>query len=189
MGEWLSARAGCVARSARRCALSCFIKNNSDGNRMKSRSAFEFTVRRCCGRIRSCISGRLRSGKCILREESDWVESVSHALKAQPGISRGASAGSTEQDCHFHVITNRRFPIRKFWIGEAVRVWSNRDESRNDQAVRYLCKYLSKSRVAFERTGRHSVKSNELGLKMYSWTHRKFGCCAGSWGNGRLKMN
>src|SRR5947199_10443559 len=27
-------------------ALPCFIKNNSDGNRMKSRSAFEFTVRK-----------------------------------------------------------------------------------------------------------------------------------------------
>jgi hypothetical protein len=55
-----------------------------------------------------------------------------------------------EHGCHFHVITNRRFPIRKI-LNLAKRYGFGRIDVRpvteTDHAVRYLCKYLSKSRV------------------------------------------
>jgi hypothetical protein len=55
-----------------------------------------------------------------------------------------------EHGCHFHVITNRRFPIRKI-LELAKRYGFGRIDVRavteTDHAVRYLCKYLSKPRV------------------------------------------
>jgi hypothetical protein len=54
-----------------------------------------------------------------------------------------------EHGCHFHVITNQRFPIRKI-LAFSGRYGFGRSQvqtvSDATEAVRYLCKYLSKAR-------------------------------------------
>src|SRR5206468_7598369 len=55
-----------------------------------------------------------------------------------------------EHGCHFHVITNERFPIRKILALGAQYGFGRTNVKRVTdaaQAVRYLCKYLSKPRV------------------------------------------
>jgi hypothetical protein len=55
-----------------------------------------------------------------------------------------------EHGCHFHVITNERFPIREILrLGERYGFGRTNVTRVTDaaQAVRYLCKYLSKPRV------------------------------------------
>ena len=54
-----------------------------------------------------------------------------------------------EHGCHFHVLTNERFPIRKILaLGERYGFGRINVKRVMDagQAVSYLCKYLSKSR-------------------------------------------
>ena len=55
-----------------------------------------------------------------------------------------------EHGCHFHVITNQRFPIRKI-LAFSERYGFGRMDVRGvpgaDKAIRYLCKYLSKPRA------------------------------------------
>jgi hypothetical protein len=54
-----------------------------------------------------------------------------------------------EHGCHFHVITNQRFPIRKI-LAFSERYGFGRMDVRGvpdaGEAIRYLCKYLSKPR-------------------------------------------
>src|SRR5207249_8568751 len=76
-----------------------------------------------------------------------------------------------EHGCHFHVITNERFPIRKILaLGERYGFGRINVRRVTDaaQAVSYLCKYLSKPRVrclkrtrlwsAFGKIGRTRVR-------------------------------
>jgi len=54
-----------------------------------------------------------------------------------------------EHGCHFHVITNQRFPIRKILaLGKRYGFGRLQVQAVSDatKAVRYLCKYLSKAR-------------------------------------------
>ncbi len=127
------------------------LKNNSDAYRMKSRSAFEFTVRK------------------MLRENPKlyfWTFTFQevHSLKAAMGFwnqfltllkrklqFRGVRVLELhdEHGCHFHVITNRRFPIRTI-LGFSKRYGFGRMDVRTvpdvAKAIGYLCKYLSKLR-------------------------------------------
>jgi hypothetical protein len=55
-----------------------------------------------------------------------------------------------EHGCHFHVITNHRFPIRKILVLSERYGFGRLDVRRVTDAapaVSYLCKYLSKTRV------------------------------------------
>jgi hypothetical protein len=127
------------------------LKNNSDGNRMKSRSAFEFTVRKMLRH-----NAKLYFWTFTFREV--------HSLKAAMGFwnqfltllkrklkFRGVRVLELhhEHGCHFHVITNQRFPIRKI-LAFSERYGFGRMDVRDvpdaDKAIRYLCKYLSKPR-------------------------------------------
>ena len=118
---------------------------------MKSRSAFEFTVRK------------------MLRQNSKlyfWTFTFRevHSLKTAMGFwnqfltllkrklnFRGVRVLELhdEHGCHFHVITNQRFPIRKI-LAFSERYGFGRMDVRSvpdaDKAIRYLCKYLSKPR-------------------------------------------
>lgn len=119
---------------------------------MKSRFAFEFTVRK------------------MLRENSKlyfWTFTFRevHSLKAAMGFwnefltllkrklhFRGVRVLELhdEHGCHFHVITNRRFPIRTI-LGLSKRYGFGRMDVRSvpdvSRAIGYLCKYLSKRRA------------------------------------------
>jgi len=127
------------------------LKNNSDGNRMKSRSAFEFTVRKMLRH-----NSKLYFWTFTFREV--------HSLKTAMGFwnqfltllkrklhFRGVRVLELHEEhgCHFHVITNRRFPIRKI-LALSQRYGFGRMDVRAvpdaDKAIRYLCKYLSKPR-------------------------------------------
>lgn len=127
------------------------LKNNSDGNRMKSRAAFEFTVRKMLRQ-----NSRLYFWTFTFREV--------HSLKTAMGFwnqfltllkrklkFRGVRVVELhdEHGCHFHVITNQRFPIRKI-LAFSQRYGFGRMDVRGvpdaDKAIRYLCKYLSKPR-------------------------------------------
>jgi hypothetical protein len=118
---------------------------------MKSRSAFEFTVRKMLRQ-----NAKLYFWTFTFREV--------HSLKTAMGFwnqfltllkrklnSRGVRVLELhdEHGCHFHVITNRRFPIRKI-LAFSERYGFGRMDVRSvpdaDKAIRYLCKYLSKPR-------------------------------------------
>src|SRR4051812_20356118 len=62
-----------------------------------------------------------------------------------------------EHGCHFHVITNQRFPIRKI-LAFSERYGFGRTNVKQvtdaAQAVTYLCKYLSKPRARCLRRAR-----------------------------------
>jgi hypothetical protein len=117
---------------------------------MKSRSAFEFTVRK------------------MLRQNSKlyfWTFTFRevHSLKTAMGLwnqfltllkrklnFRGVRVLElhNEHGCHFHVITNQRFPIRKI-LAFSERYGFGRMDVRgvpDADTIRYLCKYLSKAR-------------------------------------------
>ena len=127
------------------------FKNNSDGNRMKSRSAFEFTVRKMLRQ-----NAKLYFWTFTFREV--------HSLKTAMGLwnqfltllkrklnFRGVRVLELhdEHGCHFHVITNQRFPIRKI-LAFSERYGFGRlhvqPVSDTTKAIKYLCKYLSKPR-------------------------------------------
>jgi hypothetical protein len=118
---------------------------------MKSRSAFEFTVQKM---LRD--GGKLYFWTFTFREV--------HSLKAATGLwnqfltllkrklgFRGVRVLELhdEHGCHFHVITNQRFNIRKILEFSAhygfrrIHVGPVTDAAK---AVKYLCKYLSKAR-------------------------------------------
>ncbi len=118
---------------------------------MKSRSAFEFTVRK------------------MLRQNSKlyfWTFTFKevHSLKTAMGLwnqfltllkrkleFRGIRVLELHEEhgCHFHVITNQRFPIQKI-LEFSWRYGFGRMDVRSvpdvEKAVGYLCKYLSKPR-------------------------------------------
>lgn len=143
---------GCVARERHAPAVLYLVslKNNSDGTRMKSRSAFEFTVRKMLRQ-----NAKLYFWTFTFREV--------HSLKTAMGYQfltllkrklkfRGVRVLELhdEHGCHFHVITNQRFPIRKI-LSFSERYGFGRMNVRDvpdaDKAIRYLCKYLSKPRL------------------------------------------
>ena len=118
---------------------------------MKSRSAFEFTVRKMLRQ-----NPKLYFWTFTLREV--------HSLKTAMGLwnqfltllkrklhFRGVRVLELHDDhgCHFHVITNQRFPIRKI-LAFSERYGFGRlhvqPVSDTTAAIKYLCKYLSKPR-------------------------------------------
>ena len=118
---------------------------------MKSRSAFEFTVRKMLRQ-----NPKLYFWTFTFREV--------HSLKTAMGLwnqfltllkrklqFRGVRVLELHEKhgCHFHVITNQRFPIRKI-LAFSERYGFGRLQvqavSDATKAVRYLCKYLSKTR-------------------------------------------
>ncbi len=89
--------------------------------------------------------------RSALAENGDGtVEPVPDALKRKLQF-RGVRVLELhdEHGCHFHVITNQRFPIRKI-LAFGQRYGFGRMDVRSvpdvERAIRYLCKYLSKSR-------------------------------------------
>ena len=119
---------------------------------MKSRSAFEFTVRKMLRR-----SPKLYFWTFTFREVHSLkiaMERWNHflTLLKRKVSFRGVRVLELHEEhgCHFHVITNQRFPIRKILaLGE--RYGFGRIDVRRitdaARAVSYLCKYLSKRRV------------------------------------------
>jgi hypothetical protein len=121
------------------------------GTGMKSRSAFEFTVRKMLRQNR-----KLYFWTFTFREV--------HSLKTAMGLwnqfltllkrklqFRGVRVLELhdEHGCHFHVITNQRFSIRKILaFSERYGFGRLQVQAVTDatEAVRYLCKYLSKAR-------------------------------------------
>jgi len=128
------------------------IKNNSDGNRMKSRSAFEFTVRKMLRENRKLYfwTFTLREVHSLTEAMRLWNEFLT-LLKRKVQF-RGVRVLELHEEhgCHFHVITNERFPIRTI-LALGKRYGFGRTNVRQvtdaAQAVSYLCKYLSKPRV------------------------------------------
>ena len=135
------------------------IKNNSDGNRMKSRSAFEFTVRKMLR-----LNRKLYFWTFTLREV--------HSLKTAMGLwnqfltllkrklqFRGVRVLELHEEhgCHFHVITNGRFRIEEILpLGKRYGFGRTNVKRVTDaaKAVSYLCKYLSKPRARCLRRAR-----------------------------------
>lgn len=118
---------------------------------MKSRSAFEFTVRKMLRQ-----NAKLYFWTFTFREV--------HSLKTAMGLwnqfltllkrklsFRGVRVLELhdEHGCHFHVITNQRFPIRKI-LAFSERYGFGRlhvqPVSDTATAIKYICKYLSKPR-------------------------------------------
>jgi len=118
---------------------------------MKSRSAFEFTVRKMLRQ-----NAKLYFWTFTLREVHSlkgamqlWNQFLT-LLKRNVGF-RGVRVLELHEEhgCHFHVITNRRFPIRKI-LSMCERYGFGRIDVRRitdaAQAISYVCKYLSKHR-------------------------------------------
>src|SRR5437667_852667 len=118
---------------------------------MKSRSAFEFTVRKMLRR-----SPKLYFWTFTFREVHSLkiaMERWNHflTLLKRKVSFRGVRVLELHEEhgCHFHVITNRRFPIRKI-LSTCERYGFGRIDVRRitdaAQAISYVCKYLSKRR-------------------------------------------
>ena len=119
---------------------------------MKSRSAFEFTVRKMLRQNR-----KLYFWTFTLREVHSLTEAMQLWNQLLTLLKRNLQFRGVrvlelheEHGCHFHVVTNRRFPIRKILaLGE--RYGFGRTDVRQitdaAKAIGYLCKYLSKPRV------------------------------------------
>ena len=125
------------------------IKNNSDGNRMKSRSAFEFTVRKMLRRNRKLYFWtftfrEVHSLKTAMRLWNQFL-----TLSKRKVQFRGVRVLELHEEhgWHFHVITNRRYAIRKI-LAFNERCGFGRIDVRPvadvPKAIGYLCKYLSK---------------------------------------------
>jgi len=119
---------------------------------MKSRSAFEFTVRKMLRQNRKLYfwTFTFREVHSLKRAMELWNQFLT-LLKRKLGFCGVRVLELHEEHgCHFHVITNRRFPIRKI-LDLAKRYGFGRIDARRvtetDHAVRYLCKYLSKPRA------------------------------------------
>lgn len=118
---------------------------------MKSRSAFEFTVRKMLRQeprlfFWTFTFREVHSQKDAMRLWNQFLT----LLKRKLGF-RGVRVLELHEDhgCHFHVITNQRFPIRRI-LAFAERYGFGRLNVKpvHDprSAVAYLCKYLSKPR-------------------------------------------
>lgn len=118
---------------------------------MKSRTAFEFTVRKM---LREC--GKLHFWTFTFRDVYSFKEALSRwnefltMLKRKLGF-RGVRVLELHEEhgVHFHVLTNRRFPIREILgLGEKYGFGRTHVKFVEDvkKAVGYLCKYLSKPR-------------------------------------------
>ena len=118
---------------------------------MKSRSAFEFTVRKMLRQNRNLYfwTFTLREVHSLTEAMRLWNQFLT-LLKRKLQF-RGVRVLELHEDhgCHFHVITNQRFPIRKI-LAFSERYGFGRLQvqavSDATEAVRYLCKYLSKAR-------------------------------------------
>jgi hypothetical protein len=118
---------------------------------MKSRSAFEFTVRKMLRK-----NSKLYFWTFTFREVHSLTEAMRlwnqflTLLKRKLGF-RGVRVLELHEEhgCHFHVITNRRFPIQNVLL-MCERYGFGRIDVRRvvdtAKAVNYLCKYLSKRR-------------------------------------------
>ena len=118
---------------------------------MKSRSAFEFTVRKMLRQNRKLYfwTFTLREVHSLTEAMRLWNQFLT-LLKRKLRF-RGVRVLELHEEhgCHFHVITNRRFPIQKVLL-MCERYGFGRIDVRRvvdtAKAVNYLCKYLSKRR-------------------------------------------
>ncbi len=118
---------------------------------MKSRAAFEFTVRKMVRKNPKLYlwTFTLREVHSLRTAMQLWNQFVT-LLKRNLGF-RGVRVLELHEEhgCHFHVITNGRFPIRKI-LSMCERYGFGRIDVRpvTDAAlaINYLCKYLSKRR-------------------------------------------
>jgi hypothetical protein len=118
---------------------------------MKSRTAFEFTVRKMLRQNAKLYfwTFTFREVHSLKKAMQLWNQFLT-VLKRQLGV-RGVRVLELHEEhgCHFHVITNRRFPIRKVLLMCERHGFGRIDVRRVTnaaQAISYLCKYLSKRR-------------------------------------------
>lgn len=119
---------------------------------MKSRAAFEFTVRKMFRQNPKLYfwTFTFRDVHSLNVAMQLWNQFLT-LLKRKLGF-RGVRVLELHEEhgCHFHVITNRHFSIRTI-LGLRQRYGFGRIDVRRvtdtSQAVSYLCKYLSKPRV------------------------------------------
>jgi hypothetical protein len=118
---------------------------------MKSRAAFEFTVRKMLRQNPKLYfwTFTFREVHSLERAMKLWNQFLT-LLKRKFGF-RGVRVLELHEEhgCHFHVITNRRVPMRKI-LTMCERHGFGRIDVRRvtdaAQAISYLCKYLSKQR-------------------------------------------
>ena len=118
---------------------------------MKSRSAFEFTVRKMLRQNRKLYfwTFTLREVHSLKKAMALWNQFLT-LLKRKLRF-RGVRVLELHEEhgCHFHVITNRRFAIREILrFNERYGFGRVHVEKVSDpaKAIGYLCKYLSKRR-------------------------------------------
>src|SRR5499427_4673911 len=118
---------------------------------MKSRAAFEFTVRKMLRQNPKLYfwTFTFREVHSLKRSMELWNQFLT-LLKRRLGF-RGVRVLELHEEhgCHFHVITNRRFPVRKVLLMCERHGFGRIDVRRVTdaaQAISYLCKYLSKRR-------------------------------------------
>jgi hypothetical protein len=118
---------------------------------MRSRSAFEFTVRKMRRQSSKLYFWtftfkEVHSLKTAMRLWNQFLTLLKRKLEF-----RGVRVLELHEEhgCHFHVITNQRFPIEKI-LEFSWRYGFGRTDVREvqnvDRAIRYVCKYLSKPR-------------------------------------------
>src|SRR5947208_5399396 len=122
-------------------------KNNSDGNRMKSRSAFEFTVRKMLRQnpklyFWTFTFREVHSLKDAMELWNQFLTLLKRKLQF-----RGVRVLELHEEhgCHFHVITNRRFSIEKILAFSGRYGFGRLNVKRvsdSAKAIRYLRKYL-----------------------------------------------
>src|SRR5437867_12994680 len=126
---------------------------------MKSRSAFEFTVLKMLRQNRKLYfwTFTFREVHSLKKAMGLWNRFLT-VLKRKVQF-RGVRVLELHEEhgCHFHVITNERFPIRKILtLGKRYGFGRTNVKRVTDpaQAVSYLCKYLSKPRARCLRRAR-----------------------------------
>jgi hypothetical protein len=118
---------------------------------MKSRAAFEFTVRKMLRQNPKLYfrTFTFREVHSLKRAMQLWNQFLT-VLKRKFGF-RGVRVLELHEEhgCHFHVITNRRFPVRKIVLMHERYGFGRIDVRRiadAAHAISYVCKYLSKRR-------------------------------------------
>lgn len=118
---------------------------------MKSRTAFEFTVRKMMRHNAQMYFWTFTFEEVhAVKEAMERWNAFLTLLKRKVGF-RGVRVVELHEEhgCHFHVLTNRRFPIRRI-LAFSKRYGFGRMDVRKtenpDRAIGYLCKYLSKKR-------------------------------------------
>jgi len=118
---------------------------------MKSRAAFEFTVRKMLRQNPKLYFWTFTFQEVhSLKSAMELWNQFLTLLKRKFGF-RGVRVLELHEEhgCHFHVITNRRFPIRRVLL-MCERYGFGRIDVRRitdaAQAISYVCKYLSKRR-------------------------------------------